>query len=74
MCLIEKTGDIVPMSVRAIGAGGLQETPLPPNCIAARKNLGKANFYKTFHVSFRLSFSLKELFFILSLSRPGKAS
>ena len=71
---------IAPIGVRAIGAGGLQQTPPPPPNFGqlryfghrSKRNLGEANFYKTLHVW--VFFSLKELFFILSLSRRCKGS
>ena len=52
MCLIEKTGD----STHWWGWGGCN-TPLPPkfrvtNFLGNKRDLGKANFYKSFHVSF----------------------
>ena len=70
MCLIEETGDRAPISVRAGGSWGLPTRP-PPSQIfgnsdfwGSKRNFGKANFYQSFHVSFRLSFSLRDIFFI----------
>ena len=62
---------IAPIEVRTIGAWGLQHPPpLPPpfqilgssDFWGNKRNLGKPNFYKSFHVSFLLFFSLKEFF------------
>ena len=59
MCLIEETGDIAPIS--AGGIGGCQP-PSPSQILGnsdflgSKRNFGKANFYKNFYVSFRLSF------------------
>ena len=69
MCLIEETNDRAPISVGAGGAGGCQPS-LPQilgnsDLLGSKRNFGKVNFYKSFHVSFRLSFSLKDIFFIL---------
>ena len=71
---------IAPIGVRAIGAGGLQH-PHPHAKFwatqifgAARETWGNQNFLQSFHVSFRLFFSLKELFLISSFSRRGKDS
>ena len=78
MCLIEETGDIAPIS--AGGIGGCQPSlPLPNfgrlRFFGQQEKFGKANFYKNFHVSFRLSFFFKEtLFLISSLCGRGKAS
>ena len=76
MCLIEETGDIAPIS--AGGIGDCQPSlPLLGDLdfLGSKRNFGKANFYKNFHVSFRLSFFFKEtLFLILSLCGRGKAS
>ena len=52
MCLIEKTGD----NTHWWGWGGCN-TPLPPkfrvtHFLGSKRDLGKANFYKSFHVLF----------------------
>ena len=51
--------------------------PLPilgnSDLLGSKRNFGKANFYWSLYVSFHLFFSLKEKFFILNLSRRGKA-
>ena len=80
MCLIEETGDRAPISVRAGGSWGLPTRP-PPSQIfgnsdfwGSKRNFGKANFYQSFHVSFRLSFSLRDIFLFFVLSRRGEAS
>ena len=72
---------IAPIGVRAIGAGGLQHPHphAPPNFgqlrfLGQQEKLGETKILQSFHVSFRLFFSLKELFFISSSSRRGKAS
>ena len=80
MCLIEETGVKSPISVRAGGSWRLPTHP-PPSQISgnsdfwgSKRNFGKANFYKSFHVSFRLSFSLGDIYFLFyGLSRRGKA-
>ena len=80
MCLIEETGDRALISVRVGGVGGLQTPPSPSQILGnsvflySKRNFGKANFYKSFRVSVRFFFSLKEIFFILSLSKCGRAS
>ena len=77
MCLIEETGDIAPIS--AGGIGDCQPSlPLPNfgrlRFFGQQEKFGKANFYKNFHVSFRLFFLWKRCFLILSLCGRGKAS
>ena len=62
MCLIEKTGDIVPMSVRAIGAGGLQETPLPQIASQQEKIWAKPIFTKLSMFRFVFLFLWKSYF------------
>ena len=78
MCLIDETGDRAPINVQAGGAGGCQPS-LPQilgnsDLLGSRGNFGKANFYKSFHFSFRLSFSFKDIFLFYGLSRRGKVS
>ena len=70
------------MSVRAGGAGGCH--PPPPlsspefwetqNFLAAREILAKPIFTQVSVFRFVFFFSLKAIFFILSLSRRGKVS
>ena len=71
---------IAPIGVRAIGAGGCNNNPPPPQIlgnsdilgIAAREIWAKPIFTKL--CMFGFFFPLKELFFILSLSRRCKGS
>ena len=70
MCLIEETGD----STHKRTGRGSWEAVNPPPLRLPKRNFGNANFYKSFHVSFRLFFSFKEIFINLNLSRCGKAS
>ena len=65
---------IAPIGVRDIGAGGLQHPHphAPPNFgqlrfLGQQEKLGETKFLQSFHVSFRLFFSLKELFFYFEL-------
>ena len=59
-CLIEKTGDSTHRRTCRWGWGGWN-TPLPPpfqilrdsDFWGSKRNLGKPNFHKSFHVSFR---------------------
>ena len=51
----------------------------PPNFgqlrfLGQQEKFGETKFLQSFHVLFRLFFSLKELFFISRSSRRGKAS
>ena len=74
MCLIEETGDSTHERTGR-GSWGLPPPPLPPPpkfwatqiFLGSKRNFGKTNFYKSFHVSFRLFFSLKAIFFYLKL-------
>ena len=80
MCLIEETGDRALISVRVGGVGGCKPPlPLPKFWAtkifcAAREILAKPIFTKVSVFQFVSFFSLKEIFFILSLSKCGRAS
>ena len=74
---------IAPIGVRTVGAGGLQHPPppAPPPEFWATKILGAAReiwanpiFTKVFMFRFAFFFFERVIFFILSLSRCGKAS
>ena len=61
--------------------GGLQHPPPPPpqilgnsDILGSKRDLGRPNFYKNFHVSFRIFFSLKELLFILFWKKSRKGT
>ena len=73
MCLIEETGD---STHKQTGRGSWEAVNPSPLRLPNFKQLilSNANFYKSFHVSFRLFFSFKETFISLNLSRRGKAS
>ena len=67
MCLIEETGD----STHERTGRGSWGVPAPPSpsqilgntdFLGSKKNFGKANFYKSFHVSFRLFFFESDIF------------